>query len=298
MGDRWTSWEGWPDLIQNDDDAGWRSYDLYLFEYDSSLTKQPPIDPKVIGQLGEFLDQHQSKYQTTILIGHSQGGLVIKLYILDMLRRGRGADLSTDLVITLGTPHRGVAAASFVPLRQVWQLGRWSRNIRRLARDWGPPYISSTPEPPTGSSRYIRSIAVYGVFDRVVSRESARGFAVDIPEPAGAQHSTLAKAGIRTHPVVSLILGELREHARPDAIIDNLTVIRSDDTARATYVAEHMGAIAALVAGAHPEFSQDLVTSKVVSILMDFLYAFPRRPLRKLSFDEALDTYARRQLRS
>src|SRR5882762_270507 len=75
----WSStWRGIPELLQQlfPVDPSIRSYDFYLFRYDTSLLKQPALRPYVLDKLANFLKGVGGKYRTTVLIGHSQGGIL------------------------------------------------------------------------------------------------------------------------------------------------------------------------------------------------------------------------------
>src|ERR1700731_448713 len=75
FGDATNTWRGIPNLLQNDfaSDPRICSYDSYLFEYPSTLFNQVPFDPYILDQLDIFLKGLPDKYQTTVLVGHSQG---------------------------------------------------------------------------------------------------------------------------------------------------------------------------------------------------------------------------------
>lgn len=109
-GSRFTTWDWFPDLLQSiSAERIYCSYDFYLFQYKTGLPRQPPFEPFVLSSLDQFLiqPQVQGKYATIVLICHSQGGVLAKLYVLDKLSTGRGHELKVDMIITLNTPHRG-----------------------------------------------------------------------------------------------------------------------------------------------------------------------------------------------
>ena len=126
FGSRWSTWRFLPDLLQLavTDNARIRSYDYYLFEYDSSLRRQPDLDPFVISELHKFLEKRQHKYESVVLIGHSQGGVLAKLYIIQQLSEDKARSLKVDLVITIGTPHHGAfLALPFYWLQRIPLIG-------------------------------------------------------------------------------------------------------------------------------------------------------------------------------
>lgn len=64
------------------------------------------------------------------LIAHSMGGLVARFYLQQL-----GGERRVDRLITLGTPHRGTHAASFVPsplVRQLLPDGPFLRHLNAL----------------------------------------------------------------------------------------------------------------------------------------------------------------------
>lgn len=61
------------------------------------------------------------------LIAHSMGGLVARCYVQEL-----GGERRVDRLVTLGTPHRGTHAASFVPSALVRQLLPDAPFIRHL----------------------------------------------------------------------------------------------------------------------------------------------------------------------
>jgi hypothetical protein len=205
MSGRYTAWSQAIDLIQRiwaqeQKNALFASYDFYAFGYDSGYFHQPPIE-ECFPRLRQLIANE--KYDSVVLIGHSQGGVAVKLFIIEELLAKRGRELKVDLVFTLDTPHRGpklwiypaviaggiwkrIPLAGRVPLlRQVGELGRGSKNLKKLRDHWNSTYIPQTPQPPTPTARHIRSWAVSGArppffpSKLVVSAKSAFGFAID-----------------------------------------------------------------------------------------------------------------------
>src|SRR5258706_13904280 len=120
FGERWATWKGIPDVLQDRaaTDPLISSYDVYLFEYETRIFRQPFLDPYVIDDLDRFLSSCRSKYRTTVLIGHSQGGILAKLYVTDKLIREEGELLTIDKIVTFGTPHRGLRVLNLLLLLQ------------------------------------------------------------------------------------------------------------------------------------------------------------------------------------
>ena len=64
------------------------------------------------------------------LVAHSMGGLVARFYVQQL-----GGERRVDRLVTLGTPHRGTHAASFIPSALVRQLlpdGPFIRHLNEL----------------------------------------------------------------------------------------------------------------------------------------------------------------------
>ncbi|MBX2802252.1 MAG: GPI inositol-deacylase [Myxococcales bacterium] len=63
--------------------------------------------------LAEALEHHTSGASRLVLVGHSMGGLIARAACHAASRAGHGWLERTDLVISLGTPHRGAPLARF-----------------------------------------------------------------------------------------------------------------------------------------------------------------------------------------
>ncbi len=284
-----------------------RSYDLHSFQYDSSWRRQPQIRPFVVAKLDTFLRRHRERYHTIALVGHSQGGLVAKLYVLDELGAGRGLDLKVDLIITFGTPHHGLKPLDWlrwlprVPfvgnrlLQQLFELSSVGANIRFLKEHWKGPAIVQDPAPPSPTSRYIRSIAVVGASDRVVGAKSAAGFPVDIDRYRSGAHP-LASSVSELEEDAGIIEEELRAHGKPVDLLRRITTIRTDVVALQNFIQSNERWVAAEVAIRRPGLSPTGRDIKTASLLNDFLNDFSERPLRAIDLQVALQIYIERSL--
>lgn len=314
FGNRWGTWKGIPDFIQRSfpEDPRLRSYDMYLFQYDTRVLFQPPLWPYVVKELRQFLESVGNKYRTTVLIGHSQGGIVVKLCVLDFLRNGEGEGLTVDLVITLGTPHRGRAALNplywlqripllggMVPLQQLGQLASCSPNIHALRQHWNGMYISRDSSAPTQFRRNIRSIAATGAYDKFVTTKSAIGFGVDVPYYVSRAHAGLAKIHTPADRLADMLVEQLQQHRDPNDIRLRMREILAQPAEFEQYVREHSDKVAEQVALSRPLLRLGPgagIEIKAASLLADFLIEFPKRPLRGLTFEQALTTYVQRRL--
>jgi pimeloyl-ACP methyl ester carboxylesterase len=204
MSNRYLAWKTIIDLIQEIHDKGsapLKSYDYASFGYESGWFHQPSIE-RAFEDLQKLIDR--ARYDSVVLVGHSQGGVLAKLFILDqLLEKQRGEKLKVDLVITLDSPHRGpqpwiypVAVIGGVwkripllrrfPLfRQVAELGIGSKNLRRLKKFWKADVVAQQPCKAEPKRRYIKSYTLSGTkppfppVKLIVSEKSAFGFKID-----------------------------------------------------------------------------------------------------------------------
>jgi hypothetical protein len=185
-----------------------------------------------------------------------------------------------------------------IPFRQGGQLASCSSNIQTLKKCWNDKYISKYPCAPTVKKRYIRSLAVVGAYDRVVGEDSAAGFASDIKYRITKSHGAIAKVDSVRGRVAAMIHRQLQEHLDPKEIKEQIRRILVNDAEMDSYLEQYSPLISAKVKFWRPRLAaiDKAVETKTASILADFLHEFPQRPLRGLTFDEALDTYVERQL--
>lgn len=235
------TWKSLPELLQAETlrDPIIGSYDIYLYGYQTGRLKQPALEPYVLEDLDSFFSQVGEKYETTVMVAHSQGGILAKLYVLKKLMARQGDSLSTDMIITLGTPHKGLwqliplqwlkkmpVIKTFRPLDQLADLSSRSNNLRNLRENWGEPYISADPCPPTATRRFVHSLAVIGAYDMWVAEGSAMGFDVDIPKYLSASHSALPDLSVQQR-VFELIRDSLTSHRYPKSVMKSIRSIRA-----------------------------------------------------------------------
>ena len=312
FGSRWGTWQFLPDALQLacTENPLVRSYDYYLFEYDSTKRRQPEFDPIVLAHLDDFLTRIAPKYETMVLIGHSQGGILAKLYLLKKLEEGKGLELKVDCVITISTPHRGSVPANLLlgfqqvpvlgermPLRQMAQLATRSVSIRKLKEKWGPPLICPDPCAPAPSSRYVRSLAGVGSYDGVVLRRSSSGFPpVDVSMYIGSPHSISKAPSRESGRLVEYLTEALERNRPPEDVLAEIKRIRQRRGLLDDFFRDHAAQVASIVAAKRPEMKgSGGIEIKAAGLLWDFLYDFPERPLRGLDLRRALAMYATRQ---
>jgi pimeloyl-ACP methyl ester carboxylesterase len=309
-GSRWATWKSHVDFFQGiyNRRPELISYDIYFFHYQTAWIHQPPLHPDVTGQLRAFLDREGQRYDTIILVCHSQGGLVGKRYILEELLAGRGETMKIDLVLTLNTPHRGARfwvhpvlySAKFINqvsrirngrlLRQLAELTSFSVNVRFLKKNWNREHILTAPGKATAHCRYIRSISLGSRNDLFVSMKSAKGFEVDIPN-----------SGLGSHSVDSRVIAEyvglcLSRHENPITLNRQLDQIYGDPNRLTTHKAQCVKGAGKLIQQQNASVSAQYVDCKAISLSEDFRGAFARHPLRKLDLRQAFETYVQKLL--
>lgn len=306
FGDVWATWLGLPAIIQNmvDYNELIRSYDFYSFQYDSTFLHQPSLIPYVVDSLRQTLQAVQEKYATVVLIAHSQGGLLSKAFILEELRRGNGRTLKVDLLITLGTPHAGRKALNPLHLLrklpglrkfgQLSQLASRSELIRFIRENWNEKHIMRKPGNPSNTKRYIRSVAVVGAYDIWAGHAGSEGYAVDLRHYLQKSHPALAKPLSENEDLSRLIVGEIGEHRRPDAALQEIKEIRSDEEKRKQFILRNVETVAQIVRLNRTDLPLEGIQTKTATLMLDFLIDCPNRPLRCLSLDEMLHLYAER----
>jgi pimeloyl-ACP methyl ester carboxylesterase len=216
-------------------DPGMAAFDCRPFGYSSRLSEWRPdraipgLDVVAEG-LGTFVAHELAGYPRVVLVGHSQGGLVIQRYLHRMLSEGRGEELArTRLVVLFACPNDGSQFLSL--LRNT--AGRVIRNPQeRALRPLDDGIIEARS---TVMNRVVTAarvapdtcpiplFAYAGMTDAVVKRSSARSvfreggvlpgdhFSIIRPESTGA----LAYTALRDH-----LLDDLAVRDGDDALHD------------------------------------------------------------------------------
>lgn len=158
--------------------------DFDWFEYDTAFLPLSPI-PRLEG-IGEglkgFLENEYADRERIILVGHSQGGLVIQSFLVHMLDASRGHELTRIAnVMVFATPHYGSLIARsirraiyrWIPNSQETTLQALNASAadicRRVAKDiLFAPAVAENHCP-------IQFQAFWGESDPVVPEASARG---------------------------------------------------------------------------------------------------------------------------
>ncbi len=300
----WHTWGDFPQRLQSRRDPTVRSYDIYLFDYRTSLLQQPSLLEEPLARLDSFLGSVSWKYDTIVLIAHSQGGLLAKLYVIEKLLTAKGLDLKVDLIIACHTPHLGIALCNiplsvraipligrFVRCDQLCDLGSWSPVIRKLKKHWGPPLIHNMPCKPGPSHRFIRSITL-ATREQMVWTRSARGFPVDVFEQRGEKGHLMS-----IDELDHLFREYLEHHGSPGVLLREIRRIQEHPTDRSRFLSNTHPLVRSLVQRTFPSFGTSQISASVDLLTDAFLMEFPHHPLRNVpTIEEALMKYVDRKL--
>jgi pimeloyl-ACP methyl ester carboxylesterase len=171
------AWGEFPDLIKTDEDFA--SFNLHRFGYRTAILSQS-TDIEHEGEfLASFLKETLPQYRSTILVGHSMGGLVILHALLTLERDAFKLLSDANLrVVTFGTPYQGVknagALATLFNNVQAQDMEIFSRAYVRLRENWE----RRINRPATLGERESPQVPIFsysGTADDFVDRASARG---------------------------------------------------------------------------------------------------------------------------
>lgn len=136
-----SSAECWNPLLKllKDDPKIAEAFDLACFEYPTQWfsfnpLRRIPLLEEIAQSLAHFLADNSAGYSEITLIGHSQGGLVIQCFLVDMLGDGNGENLENiRQVILVATPNEGTSLISGVrKLISHFSLNPQERSLRVL----------------------------------------------------------------------------------------------------------------------------------------------------------------------
>jgi pimeloyl-ACP methyl ester carboxylesterase len=171
---------------QDPDIAG--AFDLACYEYPTPwfnwrFLRRIPTLAEIAGGLANFLESAAiDSYRELILVGHSQGGLVIQRYLVDRLSRGKVEDLyRLRLVVLIATPNLGSTLLSrtrklfslFFSNPQERSLRVFDTQIDEVRATITERVVGARGE--TAVDWPIPVQCVYGMEDGVVVEASARG---------------------------------------------------------------------------------------------------------------------------
>ncbi len=175
------------------------SFGLECFEYSTpltnfSLTQRVPALDEVAGRLGRELKSARfDKYREITLVGHSQGGLVIQYYLVNMLGDGLGEELKRiRQLILFATPNLGSDILS--PLRKLMGyfpfVNRQEKSLRVLDPEIAKLRLKILKQVVAASYQGTHCMPIpvkcfAGTQDRIVPYASAAGHFVNVQEIRG-----------------------------------------------------------------------------------------------------------------
>ena len=157
--------------------------------------EQPDLD-KVAGYLRTNITTLLKKYARIAFVGHSMGGLVIQRALLDLEAEDR--DRISHLLF-YGTPSGGLNKASWLRAfnRQIKDMDRKGKFIRRLRSDWTRRYPGDMPIP---------FVTVAGELDQFVPVESSlQRFPPKYWNYTTGNHIDMVKANSPQHPSFQIL---------------------------------------------------------------------------------------------
>ena len=342
FGSRWSTWKSLFDSLQADvirshiqpsSEFNLFGFDIYSWQYRSGLWRQPRLQPKIVDEFGFWLEgiTANGRYRSVILVCHSQGGIIAKSYVLESLRREETGELKVDLIITVGTPHRGPRfyinlpfsllcllkkiplLAWLIPFNQFCQLASISSVLKRLKKEWNDSALArAAPAERVSLRAPIRSYAIHKKYDPFVSHGSARGFQCDDEVfrsslPPVIQPETLRAFGLdpdrfilRGHflKLQDLFVIEwlLAGHLPVDDILQRIRRIRASLEEFDAFLDVCIPLVVGVITAVFPGISARRLEEKTAELLNDFLELYPRFPFRGFSWPEVTAEFARQRL--
>ena len=216
-------WNGFANLIAGDDEvAGVVAEPHVRFGYATGLWHRPllrviPSLDTAADSLKEYLVTEAGAFERLVLVGHSQGGLVIQRCLVRMLAEGRGRELvRVRRVVLLATPNTGSQLLLGLRRKLIWGNAqeRALRPFDELVADTRRIVMRDLVNAQEVTERTCPiPFSVYaGESDAVVTPASARDV---FPEAAAlpGDHFSIAKPDSRQHRTYATVRRLLRQAA-------------------------------------------------------------------------------------
>src|SRR5687768_3211636 len=160
------AWGEFPALLMNDPDFA--DFNLHRFGYPTSIVGQIS-DIRHQGEfLASFLTEELPTYRSTVLVGHSIGGLVILHALLSL--EGQDANIFSDRdvkVLSFGTPFSGAQTATVLRVlnnAQTRDVETLNEDLMRLRQAWTQRF-NRMAEPGGRITPHVPIYAYYGSQD-------------------------------------------------------------------------------------------------------------------------------------
>lgn len=175
------------------------AYSTHWFQF--SILRRIPRLSEIAAQLKAFLDLDEyDGYKRVILVGHSQGGLVIQSFLAEELNAGRGHGLAKIIqVVMISTPNLGSTVFSGLRKLLFWAnsqehcLRVLNEEISGVVRTVTERIESSNVN--DGAHRQIPIKCFWGDQDRVVPEASAKAQFENVTALAGDHFTVITPAG-------------------------------------------------------------------------------------------------------
>lgn len=196
-----TAWGQLPSLLLDDPDFA--DFNLHRFGYPTSIIGQV-TDIRDQGELlASLLREIIPSYRSTVLVGHSVGGLVILNALLSLEGQDRNVLIGTDIkILTFGTPFAGVQNASMLRMlgnAQANDVETLNKELYRLKQLWEQRFSKIAAESEQGITPQVALSAYYGTEDGFVLPASACAGPAKTCEPVDGDHNTIVKPIDREH---------------------------------------------------------------------------------------------------
>lgn len=216
----------WKQLLTlfRDDPKISEAFDFACFEYPTgwitwSFLRRIPGLLEIAQGLNSFLELSElAAYREIVLVGHSQGGLVIQNALVDKLRWEKVEDLyRVRQVILIATPNLGSALLSltrkflsvFVPNSQEHSLRVFDSQITELRAVITARIVGTHGQ---SAAWPIPVQCFWGTVDGIVAEASARGpFDADLATSLNGDHFSILRPVSREHEGYKLIAEALLE---------------------------------------------------------------------------------------
>lgn len=162
-GDAEATWGAFPTYLEASDGFS-EEYDIVSFSYETGQFGSVPSLTSVAIELQQYLDNNFQERDTINFLTHSQGGLIARRYVSNILLSS--GELKTTKILTFATPHLGSALATAAKRggsAQVKDNATDSDFIMLLGQDWHR----------TNAHERVQLKYVSASKDRIVSRTSS-----------------------------------------------------------------------------------------------------------------------------
>ena len=194
------AWGQFPDLVKDDSD-NFDAYNIHLFGYPSKGCRNVNDIQDEGEYLASFLKETLPAYESTVLMGHSMGGLVILHALLALDQSNFELINHAEIkVLTFATPHSGVEGAGVLSLlcadTQAGDMEALNTKLFRLKEGWRLRFnrIHKLGERETPQ---VPLFAFRGRDDHFVTEASACGDSVTSCEVVDGDHISIVKPTTR-----------------------------------------------------------------------------------------------------